>query len=285
MKKLLFILFPFFWISCTNLPKEDQTLNVMSFNIRLDTPVDGENAWPYRKEMVASMIRFHQADLAGLQEVLRHQLVQLDSLLPAYHWIGRGRDDGKEAGEYCPIFYKSERLSLLDQGQFWLSETPDVPGLGWDAACNRIVTWGKFRDQVTGKRFWFFNTHFDHMGDTARHESALLLKEKIQSIAGSGPSIISGDLNSLPQSDPYQVLTGDQGGIRLSDTYLVSRESPHGPDGTWSGFRIAGEPGRRIDYIFTHGNLETIRFGVLSDSWSGRFPSDHLPVLAEILVQ
>jgi len=161
----------------------------MTFNIRLDTPADGDNAWPYRKEMAASMVRFHRADVAGLQEVLHHQVTQLDSLLQDYARIGTGRDDGARNGEYSPIFYNKEKLECLQNGQFWLSENPGTPGIGWDAACPRIVTWGKFRNRHNRKTFYHFNTHFDHVGQTARRESARLIKRKIQEIAGDAPVV------------------------------------------------------------------------------------------------
>lgn len=270
-------------LSCRQKPEPvESSLTVMSFNIRLDTPADGDNAWPYRKEMVASMIRFHRADVAGLQEVLHHQVTQLDSLLHDYAWIGSGRDDGAKEGEYSPIFYNKEKLECLLNGQFWLSEHPNTPGIGWDAACPRIVTWGKFRNRHNGKTCYHFNTHFDHVGQTARSESARLIKRKIQEIAGDAPVILTGDFNFLPSSEPYRILTDPQEGRPLTDGYLVSREPPHGPDGSWSGFHIAGEPGRRIDYIFVSAGVHIQRYGILSDSWSGKFPSDHLPVLAGI---
>ncbi|HDR88016.1 MAG TPA: endonuclease/exonuclease/phosphatase family protein [Bacteroidetes bacterium] len=167
----------------------ESSLTVMTFNIRLDTPADGDNAWPYRKEMAASMVRFHRADVAGLQEVLHHQVTQLDSLLQDYARIGTGRDDGARNGEYSPIFYNKEKLECLQNGQFWLSENPGTPGIGWDAACPRIVTWGKFRNRHNRKTFYHFNTHFDHVGQTARRESARLIKRKIQEIAGDAPVV------------------------------------------------------------------------------------------------
>ncbi|HDJ33170.1 MAG TPA: endonuclease/exonuclease/phosphatase family protein [Bacteroidetes bacterium] len=260
----------------------ESSLTVMSFNIRLDTPSDGDNAWPYRKEMVASMIRFHRADVAGMQEVLHHQVTQLDSLLHDYDWIGTGRDDGAREGEYSPIFYNKEKLECLLNGQFWLSENPDTPGIGWDAAYPRIVTWGKFRNRHNRKTFYHFNTHFDHLGQTARKESARLIKRKIQEIAGDAPVVLTGDFNSLPSSEPYRILTDLEEDLHLTDAYLACSEPPHGPDGSWSGFHIAGEPGQRIDYIFVSAGVPILRYGILSDSWSGKFPSDHLPVLADI---
>jgi hypothetical protein len=144
-------------------------IRVMSFNIRLNTPADSANAWPHRKEMVASMMRFHRADLTGVQEALKDQMDDLTKLLPEFGWMGVGRDDGKEAGEYSAIFYLKDRFAVLEQNTFWLSESPEKPGsMGWDAACVRIVTWAKFKDKRMGKAFYHFNTHFDHIGEKAR---------------------------------------------------------------------------------------------------------------------
>ncbi len=283
MKYCITALVLIFSLSCRQRDDSgESSLTVMTFNIRLDTPADGENAWPYRKEMVASMIRFHRADVAGLQEVLHHQVIQLDSLLQDYARIGTGRDDGVRKGEYSPIFYNKEKLECLLNGQFWLSENPDTPGIGWDAACPRIVTWGKFRSRHNKKTFYHFNTHFDHVGQTARRESARLIKRKIQEIAGDAPIVLTGDFNFLPSSEPYRILTDPEEGMHLNDGYLVSREPPHGPDGTWSGFQMAGVPGQRIDYIFVSAGGSVLRYGILSESWSGKFPSDHLPFLADI---
>lgn len=144
--------------------KSSCTLNVATFNLRMDTPKDGDNAWPNRKEMVKGLIRFHDFDIFGTQEGFKHQL---DNILELgnYAYIGAGRDDGKEAGEHSAIFYKKDRFEVLDKGNFWFSETPDVPGKGWDAVCcNRICSWGKFKDKVSGQVFFFFNSHYDHQG-------------------------------------------------------------------------------------------------------------------------
>src|SRR5574341_935321 len=142
-------------ISACNINKDSAAnvpICVMSFNIRLNTPADSANAWPHRKDMVASMMRFHRADLTGVQEALKDQMDDLTNLLPEFGWMGVGRDDGKAAGEYSAIFYLKDRFTVLEQKTFWLSETPEKPGsLGWDAACVRIVTWAKFKDKKTRK--------------------------------------------------------------------------------------------------------------------------------------
>lgn len=251
---------------------------VMSFNIRYDTPNDGENAWPHRKDMAASVIRFHDADFAGLQEALLGQIEDLAARLPGYEWIGVGRTDGKSEGEFTPIFYRADRFEAVEHDTFWLSETPAVPGSkSWDTAITRIATWGIFRDRRTGERFVVLNTHFDHIGTEARAESARLIVERLA--AFDLPTIVTGDFNTTPDSEPYRILTAD--GIGLNDAFDVTQFPHHGPTTTWNGFE-AIEPDRRIDFVFVDDDVRVIRHGILSGTVDGRFPSDHLPVLAEV---
>jgi endonuclease/exonuclease/phosphatase family metal-dependent hydrolase len=253
-------------------------LRVMTFNIRLNLASDGPNAWPHRKEAVASMIRFHRADLIGVQEALPDQLRDLDALLPQLGRFGVGRTADR-SGEHSAIFYRQDRFDVLAQDTFWLSETPDVPGVkGWDAAYERIVTWGKIRDRLTGTTFFHFNTHFDHIGQQARRESARLLAAKIAEIAGNtAPVIVTGDFNDVVDSDAYRILTA----AGLRDAFTTARAPHHGPTSTWNAFR-AIEPGRRIDFIFVRGDAAVLQHAILSDTFDGRFPSDHLPVVVDV---
>ncbi|MGH7597555.1 MAG: endonuclease/exonuclease/phosphatase family protein [bacterium] len=268
---------------------EKVPIRVMSFNIRLNTPADSANAWPHRKDMVASMMRFHRADLTGVQEALKDQMDDLANLLPEFGWMGVARDDGKEAGEYSAIFYLKERFAVLEQNTFWLSATPQTAGsMGWDAACVRIVTWAKFKDKKTGKAFYLFNTHFDHIGETARQESAKLLLQKIGELTKGEPVIVTGDFNATENSPVYEILTKTTSGDNpqsssrtMMDARHISTHAHHGPDWTFHGFETAVER-PRIDYIFVSKNVQVERHGVLSDRWNGRYPSDHLPVLAEL---
>jgi len=277
-------------VHAADAPAGDVPLRVMSFNLRYDEPKDGSNAWPHRRDMVASMIRFHDADLVGVQEALAPMLADLQERLPSHAWLGVGRADGKSGGEFSAIFYRTDRLELVDRGTFWLSETPEVPGSkSWDAALERIVTWARFRDRRTGKAFYHFNTHFDHQGEQARLESAKLLLRRLREKAGDGPALVTGDLNTVPGSAPYLTLTeagpqDDASPRPLRDALTVSEQPPHGPTGTWNGFK-AIEPGHRIDFVFVTDDVRVLRHGILSDTWDGRFPSDHLPVLAEIALQ
>lgn len=260
-------------------------LRVMTFNIRLNVASDGANAWPNRKELAASMFVFHHADIVGVQEALHGQMEDLDQLLPEYDWIGVGRDDGAEAGEYSAIWYRPDRLEVLHQETFWLSETPDQPGFGWDASYNRVVTWARFRDRESGAEFYVFNTHFDNRGEVARRESAKMLLDRVAAIAGDLPVIVTGDFNSQPDSEPYRIITDPADPEHLTDSKTVSQYPHHGPNLTFSGFENIGAPGDQpIDYIFIKGDVRVLLHGTLSDTFDGRFPSDHMPVLIEAVV-
>jgi len=274
MKNTLFL---FFILISTSL--FSQQMNIISFNIRYNTESDGVNAWHNRVEMVTGLLRFHEADIFGLQEALYEQVDDIENEFGNYKWIGVGRDDGKNKGEFCPIFYNKSKFILLKHGNFWLSETPEKPGLGWDAACNRIVTWGKFQSKVTGKQFLVFNTHFDHRGVLARKNSAIMLRNKIEEMTYNKnlPVILTGDFNLTPDELPISLLKK-----YLSDSRDISKEPPYGPTGTYNGFKIDADLDRRIDYIFVYGNIKVLKYAALSDSKNKRFPSDHLPVFARV---
>ncbi len=260
-------------------------LRVMTFNIRYDEPRDGVNAWASRKEKVAGVIRFHKADLVGVQEALLSQLRDLERLLPDFAWSGVGRTDGKEAGEYSAILYRKSRFQLLETKTFWLSETPETPGsMGWDAAYPRIVTWAKFRDRVSKKTFFHFNTHFDHRGDKARTQSASLILKRIGEIVRREPFVLTGDLNVREDGEAYKTLKAGSGVVRLADAKYASSNGHFGGDSTFSAFKEL-QPGNKIDYIFVREGIRVIEHGVLSDQWNGLWASDHLPLLAEIVLE
>ena len=263
-------------------------LRIMTFNIRYDNPEDGENAWIHRKGHVVSMIRFHKADVVGLQEALAGQVVYLASELPEFGWLGVGRDDGDRRGEFTAIFYRKDRLKSIRNSTFWCSETPEKPGLGWDAVCNRTVTWSAFVDKYTHISFYVFNTHFDHRGVKAREKSAHLLLRKVYTMADDTPVIITGDFNCKPGSEPYEIMIGSplQKSVkRFSDARHISKYGHHGPDGTFTGFDINAVPTEPIDFIFVSDDWNVLFHAILSDTFDGRFPSDHIPVLAEIIIR
>lgn len=226
--------------------------------------------------MVKDLLRFVDYDLLGTQEGFSHQLNDILQL-GIYKYIGAGRDDGKDAGEHSAIFYRADRFNVLEQGNFWLSETPDKPGLGWDATCcNRICSWGKFEDVKSGRQFYFFNVHFDHEGVVARRESSHLMMKRIKSIAGDMPVFLTGDFNAFPTDEPIQIL--DKSGF-LKDAYKITKELPFGPVCTYHGYDSTVKTDERIDYVWVTGNIAIDKYGVLTNTLYGRTPSDHFPVL------
>src|SRR5574343_145727 len=260
-----------------------QPLNVLTFNIRLNTSSDGENAWPFRKDKAASQILFHQVHLLGVQEALHDQMVDLQQRLPSFKYAGVGRDDGKTAGEYSAVFYDTTRLIALQSATFWLSLTPEVPGSkSWDAAITRIVTWVHFRDRKTKKDFYAFNTHFDHMGKVARAESARLLLKKVKDIDGKKPVIVMGDFNAEPEAEPIQILVDPANSDKLINSIGLSKTPHYGPTGTFNGFKNAELSDQPIDHIFLKNGGKVWQHATLSQTWKGRFSSDHFPVLATI---
>jgi len=270
---VLLLLLPVFGIA-------QQEIKVMSFNIRLDVASDGENRWDARKERVAALMNYYEADFIGGQEVQHHQLQFLKNNLPGYNYIGVGRDDGKEAGEYSCIFYNKEKYTVIQQSTFWLSATPDSVSMGWDAVCNRVCTYGLFQSKQTKQYVWVFNTHFDHKGTTARLESAKLIIKKIQELnTKKYPVIFSGDLNSKPGEAPAQYINSN-----LQNTRDISQQAAYGPPDTWNGFQFDKKPDGRIDHIFIapHKKLHVAKFATITDSYDKKYPSDHFPILATL---
>jgi endonuclease/exonuclease/phosphatase family metal-dependent hydrolase len=260
-----------------------QELNVMTFNIRLNTASDSLNAWPYRKDKVASQILFHDVHLLGVQEALHIQMTDLEDRLPQFNYVGGGRDDGKEKGEYSAIFYDTVRLQLLATKMFWLSETTEVPGSkSWDAAITRMVTWAKFKDRKTKKIFFAFNTHFDHIGKLARRESANIVLKKVKEIAGSVPVIFTGDFNAEPADEPIMVIMDKNNPLHLTDSKEISQTTHYGPTGTFNGFQSKERNDQPIDYIFLKGKWKVLTHASISQTWMGRFASDHFAVLTRV---
>jgi endonuclease/exonuclease/phosphatase family metal-dependent hydrolase len=266
----LFLLFTAFLLNA-------QEINIITYNIRFNNPNDGINAWPNRSEMVTSLIRFHEADVFGMQEALIGQINDIEKQLPQMKHIGVGRDDGKEAGEFSPIFYDTTKFKLIDYGWFWLSETPDKPGYGWDAHYNRICTWAKLKPKK-GSSFLYLNTHFDHQGDIARAESAKLILKKIGELNTKNlPVILSGDFNLTPETAPIKYIIQ-----YLKDSKEISKVTPYGPDGTFNNFDFNSKLPDRIDYIFVNEKVTVLKYAVLTDSKENRYPSDHLPVFVRV---
>jgi endonuclease/exonuclease/phosphatase family metal-dependent hydrolase len=276
------VVVPIFYSVTSAQSRKDSAIRVMSFNIRYDEPRDGVNAWSNRKEKVAGVIRFHKADVVGVQEALLTQLRELERLLPDFTWCGVGRTDGKESGEYSAILYRRSRFQVQQCETFWLSETPEKPGsMGWDAAYPRVVTWAKLRDRASRRTFFHFNTHFDHRGDKARTQSASLILRRIGDIAAGLPFVLTGDLNVREDSEAYRTLKTGDDRTRLADAKYASVNGHFGGDSTFSAFKEL-QPGNKIDYIFVREGMRVTEHGALADQWNGLWASDHLPVLAEI---
>lgn len=264
---------------------QDHALNVMTFNIRYNTPRDSINAWPNRKDFAATQIRFHQAHIVGLQEALHGQLTDLEQALPQYKYLGVGRDDGQTKGEFSAILYDSTRLQALRSETFWLSETPEKAGSkSWDAAFPRIVTWALFKDRKTKKQFYVFNTHFDHIGKVARRSSAAILLKKVSEMAGNKTAFITGDFNAHPNDEPIQVIMDNNNPLHLTDSKSLSQQGHYGPTGTFNAFGPKENSDQPIDYIFLKGKATVLQHATLSQTWQGRFSSDHFPVFARIIL-
>lgn len=262
-------------------PVSAQKLRLMTYNIRLDVPSDGENAWPNRKDYWASQVTFYEPDIFGIQEALPHQVIDIQTLLPHYAFVGIGRD-GVGKGESSNIFYKKERFKVLQENTFWLSETPDKISIGWDAALNRICTYALFKDNKSKQSFWVFNTHLDHMGDLARTNAILLILSKIKTLNTQNyPVFFMGDFNSEPSEERIINLKKE-----MNDSRDLSKAKPFGPSGTFNGFQHQEAVTKRIDYIFLSKNnpFTVEKYAVLSDSKDLKYPSDHLPVYIELKI-
>ena len=255
-----------------------QPHSIISYNIRYDNDWDIENSWKIRRNKVSQILVQYSPSIIGIQEGLLNQVQYIDTSLIDYDYVGVGRDDGKKKGEFCAIYFDSTRYVLLKNSTFWLSETPDTISVGWDAALERICTYGLFKDRITKKEFWVFNTHFDHIGVVAREKSSELILKRIDKInRQSLPVVLMGDFNSTPNSPPVKELKTE-----LSDALKISLEKLQGPRGTFNGFNEDLPIEKRIDYIFTN-DLKVISYTHINDRLNNnRHISDHLPVMIKI---
>lgn len=255
-----------------------EPVELITYNIRLNTEGDGLHAWPHRKAHVVALLKFHRAGIFCVQEALPDQVDDLESEFPDYSYEGVGRDDGVREGEFSAIFYDHRRFRKKEGGTFWLSETPGQCSFGWDAACRRVCTWLWLEEVGSGKSFYVFNTHFDHVGVEARKHSSLLISKKIRQITGGkDPVVLCGDFNLPPDSEPISLIRET-----LSDAYEVSVQPPYGPVATYHGFTYDDLPGERIDYVFVSESVRVLRYGALTDSRNRAFYSDHLPILVTL---
>ena len=250
-----------------------QQIDVMTYNIRFDNPADGINQWGSRRERIYALLKKYDPDVFGVQEALHHQLTDIKKNLEGYEFVGVGRDDGKQKGEYSAIFYRTSRLEVIKQNTFWLSETPDVPGSkSWDAAITRVASWAMFRDKKTNAEFLMINTHFDHIGTEARKNSAALLKIKAKEIGDDLPMIITGDFNFTREEEPYKVI------MNPTELELNDSAPKKNPGGTFCNFGVGSQECRAIDYIFYTNDWTIEQYSIYYDNDGKNYPSDHVPV-------
>ena len=256
-------------VSCK---KADPELKVMSFNIRLGVADDGDNSWNIRKPAVAEMLNTINPVMFGVQEAYDFQLEFINANCPQFKYVGVGREDGVHDGEHMAVFYNAEQIELLDWGTYWLSETPDVPSMGWDAACYRTATWTKVREKASGKEFYFCNTHLDHVGHAARRNGLALIVDRIAAMNPEGlPMILTGDFNVLPD-DPC---LDDLENMMLNSRYTAMDSDTKGSYNGW------GTANSEIDYVWYQGFEECKSFKVITEQFAGKpFVSDHYPVVA-----
>ncbi len=277
-------------LALSSLLVSGQSFNVATYNLRNENTYDVGNLWKDRYPYVAKLIIYHDFDFFGTQEALPGQLRDLKTALPGYDYYGEGRD-GNGQGEHAAIFYKTDKYTVLDKGDFWLSATPDVPSKSWDApCCNRICTWVEFQEKASGKKFFVFNAHYDYEKDYAREQSSLLVLKKIKEIAGDNPVMFMGDLNGSAQDSWCKIV--HESGI-LRDSYF-DLEKPYATAPSFNAFgkiehlegvdaAIIGEK-QVIDHIYFSRHFKTEKWGLLTDTYNvGKFPSDHFPVLVKAL--
>lgn len=280
---------------------QEAVINVASYNIRQYNKQDSinGNGWQVRCPILAQLIRFHEFDVFGTQEGFKHQLEDLKAALPGYDYTGVGREDGADAGEHSAIFYRTDLFTLVDHGDFWLSETPEKPSIGWDAVLPRICSWARLRHNPTGKEFLFFNLHMDHIGKQARVESALLVQQKMNEFGSEPPTFLTGDFNVDQTHQSYTALTTSG---KLKDSYCTAK-LVYALNGTFNDYSTNDYSTSRIDHIFVSPNVKVDKYGVLTDTYRtpvdgaearqpgsapeeisliphvARTPSDHFPVM------
>lgn len=288
------------------------TYRILSFNLRTAGAMDGKHNWSRRQRSVVKEIRLIAADVLGLQEITHGMMTELKEALPEYEFLGVARDDGHEAGEYSPVVYLKDRFKPIEQGHFWLSETPDTVGAwGWDAACIRIATWAVLEDLRDQSRFFFLNTHTDHEGINAREESSILIRSRAASLAQSLPIIITGDFNAAPDAKSIRLMTahptefeqladGDEQrlaalqstSIKLHDSRSIAELEHLGPDFTFHDYKLPEllqNPGKYrftgiIDYIFVSSGVRCVLHAASTDMAGELCISDHLPIIADLLI-
>ena len=304
LRNLLFIVLAAI-VFCNCQSYQPTSLTVASYNLRNANGSDSArgNGWGQRYPVIAQIVQYHDFDIFGTQECFLHQLKDMKEALPGYDYIGVGRDDGKDKGEHSAIFYRTDKFDIVEKGDFWLSETPDVPSKGWDAVLPRICSWGHFKCKDTGFEFLFFNLHMDHIGKKARVESAFLVQEKMKELGANLPAILTGDFNVDQTHSSYKALVSN--GV-LKDSY-ESADFRYATNGTFNSFDPNNFTESRIDHVFVSPLFKVKKYGVLTDtyrstkatgtekanvkdcpeeisieSYEARTPSDHFPVVVRL---
>lgn len=268
--RALFVLFALL----AAMPAVAQTLRVMSFNVRLMPADDGENRWDARRELLVDTIRRARPDVMGTQELFKEQGDAIVAGLPQYAWFGRGRR-GDDGDEHMGVFYRKDRLRVVESGDFWLSDTPEVAGsITWGHPFPRMVTWALFERMADGRRFYFFDTHLPYREEdgAARARGAALIAQRIATLPEGVPVVVTGDFNDVPGSDAYRTLAAT-----LQDAWTAAPRRS-GPEATFHNF--TGKADKRIDWIWSKG-LRARRVQTITDHRNGHYPSDHFPVLAD----
>ncbi len=276
------VLFHFLFLCGMLTSQAQKSLNIMSYNIRYDYTTSNASPWTERHSAIASQIKRCEVDIIGMQEVLVHQRDQLLVDLPAYASIGVGRDDGVNAGEFAPIFYRKAQFQVLNTATFWLSPTPEIPSKGWDAALNRICTYAQLIDLREKDTFWVFNAHFDHVGEIARMKSSELILQKIGTLTnGSHQAVFfCGDLNL---NDDHPTIAFLQS--KLKDALVVAKHVNTNMNRTFNNFDLKTPASKRIDYIFTNEKVSVQSFETIVEPFGISYPSDHFPILATVKIK
>lgn len=277
LKKLFLIIPVLLQILPQQMYSQSTELKVMSYNIRQGSADDGDNSWIFRSSSTLEMLEDQMPDVFGVQEALGYQVEYISEHSIAYDYVGVGRDDGNQKGEYMAIFWSKKTMSVLEWGTFWLSETPDVPSKGWDAACYRTATWALMEVKKTGQKFYFVNTHLDHIGVDARREGLNLIVDKIASINHEGlPMVLTGDFNMIPSAPELKELDA-----KMNSTRLVAIESDN--HNTFNGWG-KGTKDQIIDYIYISGFSSCLEYHTVTDEYAQRkYISDHYPIVSRLI--
>jgi endonuclease/exonuclease/phosphatase family metal-dependent hydrolase len=257
---------------------QQEGVSVMTFNIRYDNPGDGIFGWENRRDLLFWVVKKYDPDILAVQEALSGQVADLATEFAGYGWAGAGRDDGLSRGEHVPVFFRKDRFRLAEEGHFWLSETPALPGSkGWDAACPRMLSWVMLEEVATGYHYYVFNTHLDHVGEQARVNSARLLTDSIRAIAGLSPVVLAGDMNDTRRSESMGIITK-----LLTDAGLEAERRDTLSGTTFVGFPASIIGGSVIDHIFVSRHFSVEEYSIIGDNNAGYYPSDHLPVMVRL---